>query len=179
MFHIISAVLRCCHRRVCIIALASRHVVTQLLFGFESKQKIDMLNSISFVFLGYFSEQTEKLASEKFRTILIMILPGDSPLGKSWDRLRMPLCSRGRGSSQMHLSRGLLTQQSSSAERGTLAVSPPHIPAPRFGSALTTGCLKEPCGADVAGPWRTEMMAAEAEAIALESRFLASGAQVR
>lgn len=160
---------------MCIIALASWHAVTQLLFGFESKQKIDMLSSISFVFPGYFSEQTEKLTTEKFRMSLIMILPGDSPLGKSCDRRRMPLCSCGRGSSQMYLSRGLLTQQSSSAERGTLAVSPPL----HFGSVLRTGCLQEACGADVAGPWRTEMMAAGAEAVSLESRFLASGVQVR
>lgn len=93
----------------------------QLLFGFESKQKIDLLNSISFIFLGHFHEQTEKLTSEKFRDKLDYAFASwfiSNLWGKAMIGYACPSADGRTDQIQMCLSRDSLTHQTAPLPKG-------------------------------------------------------------
>lgn len=68
MLPTIHAVVRSCHGRVCTIRfLLGMQQLLQLLPAFESRQKIDLLNSISLIFLRSSANNLKKLTAGKFR----------------------------------------------------------------------------------------------------------------
>jgi len=122
----------------------------QLLFGIESKKQIDLLNCISFIFLGHFPEQTEELTSEKFRDKLDYVFASwfiSNLWGKTMIGSACPSTDEGEIRSGYAWAGTHSPIRELRCQRGTLAASPLHSLARHFGSVLKTiaRCIWSSC----------------------------------
>lgn len=150
----IPAVVRSCHGRVCTIrVLLGMQQLVQLLPAFESRQKIDLLNSISLIFLRSSANNLKSWLRENSGTSLIVFL-SSWLIANLWGKAEMgsacPCAAEGR--LQPDVLR--LGHTHSRLHRASSA----------FSSALGTLWFRDVHGATAAVPRRTEVVAVGTEA---------------